>query len=72
MFNVRTSMWKLIKLLSLFNGVITMLENSLPKEKEQIIDAHGDEQSYLQDDGSWRTITSDQYYNETYGSDETI
>jgi len=38
------------------------------KEKQQILDAHGDEQSHLQDDGSWRTVTSEQYYNETYGS----
>ena len=40
----------------------------LELEKQQIIDAHGDEQSHLQDDGSWRTVTSEQYYNETYGS----
>lgn len=38
------------------------------KEKQQIIDAHGDEQSHLQDDGSWRTVSAEQYYNETYGS----
>lgn len=36
------------------------------KEREQIIEAHGDEQSHLQDDGSWRTISAEQYYNETY------
>jgi hypothetical protein len=35
-------------------------------EREQIIDAHGDEQSHLQDDGSWRTVTAEHYYNETY------
>ncbi len=34
--------------------------------EKQIMDAHGDEQSYLQDDGSWRTITAEQYYNETF------
>lgn len=38
------------------------------KEREQIIEAHGDEQSHLQDDGSWRTVSAEQYYNETYGS----
>ena len=35
-------------------------------EKEQIIDAHGDEQNYIQDDGSWKTIYAEQYYNETF------
>ena len=35
-------------------------------EKEQIINAHGDEQSYLQDDGSWKTIYAEEYYNETF------
>lgn len=37
-------------------------------EKQQIIEAHGDEQSHLQDDGSWRTVTAEQYYNETFKS----
>ena len=36
-------------------------------EKEQIINAHGDEQSKLQDDGTWRVQTAEDYYNETYG-----
>ena len=35
-------------------------------EKQQIINAHGDEQSYLQDDGSWKTIYAEEYYNETF------
>lgn len=35
-------------------------------EKEQIMDAYGDEQSHLQDDGSWKRTTAEQYYNETY------
>jgi len=35
-------------------------------EKEQIMDAYGDEQSHLQDDGSWEIKTSEQYYKETY------
>jgi len=46
------------------NGII---EQAKEMEKEQIIDAHGDEQSHLEDDGSWRTVTVEQYYNETYG-----
>ena len=39
-------------------------------EKQQIIDAHGDEQSHLQDDGSWRTVSAEQYYNEEYGGNK--
>jgi hypothetical protein len=39
-------------------------------EEEQIIDAHGDEQSKLQDDGTWRVQTGEQYYNETYGGNK--
>lgn len=42
------------------------IEQAKAMEREQIIDAHGDEQSHLQDDGSWRTVTAEQYYNETY------
>jgi 2,4-dienoyl-CoA reductase-like NADH-dependent reductase (Old Yellow Enzyme family) len=39
-------------------------------EKEQIINAHGDEQSKLQDDGTWKVQTAEQYYNETYGGNK--
>tara|TARA_R110000868_G_scaffold163659_1_gene395966 strand:+ start:118 stop:363 length:246 start_codon:yes stop_codon:yes gene_type:complete len=42
------------------------IEKSKEMEKQQIIDAHGDEQSYLQDDGSWKTVYVEQYYNEIY------
>ena len=35
-------------------------------EKEQIMKAHGDEISYLHDDGSWKNLNGEQYYNETY------
>jgi hypothetical protein len=31
------------------------------------MEAHGEEQSKLQDDGSWKRQTAEQYYNETYG-----
>ncbi len=41
-------------------------EQALEMEKQQIIDAHGDDRSYLQDDGSHKTINGEQYYNETY------
>ena len=39
-------------------------------EKKQIINAHGDEQSKLQDDGTWKVQTAKQYYNETYGGNK--
>ena len=43
------------------------IQKAKEMEKQQIIDAHGDEQSHLQDDGSWRTVSAEQYYNEEYG-----
>ena len=43
-----------------------VFEKARLMEREQIIDAHGDEQSHLQDDGSWRTVSAEQYHNETY------
>jgi len=47
--------------------VFLICQQAKALEKEQIIDAHGDEQSKLQDDGTWRVQTGEQYYNETYG-----
>lgn len=44
-----------------------LVHQAKAKEKEQIMDAYGDEQSHLQDDGSWEIKTSEQYYKETYG-----
>ena len=44
-----------------------LVEQAKQMEKEQIINAFGNEQSHLQDDGSWRKIYAEQYYNETYG-----
>lgn len=49
--------------------VAKYLKTLLELEKQQIVDACGDEKTYLQDDGSWRTITAEQYYKETYGND---
>ena len=43
-----------------------LVKQAKEMEKEQIINAHGDEQSYLQDDGSWKTIYAEEYYNETF------
>jgi hypothetical protein len=39
-------------------------------EKDRIMNAHGDEQSKLQDDGSWKKQTAEEYYNETYGGNK--
>jgi hypothetical protein len=47
-----------------------VIEQAKAMEKEQILEAHGDEQSKLQDDGSWKTQTSEQYYNETFNTEE--
>jgi len=46
--------------------VLKLLSQALEMEKNQIIEAHGDDRSYLQDDGSHKTINGEQYYNETY------
>lgn len=50
-------------------GMVTtaQVEKAKEMEKEQIKNAHGDEQSKLQDDGRWKIQTAEQYYNETYG-----
>jgi hypothetical protein len=47
-----------------------LIEKAKEMEKDQIINAHGDEQSYLQDDGSWKKVYAEQYYNETYKKEE--
>ena len=51
------------------DGIINLdiLKQAKEMFTKQIIDAHGDDRSYLQDDGSWKRITGEQYYNETYG-----
>jgi hypothetical protein len=47
-------------------GLRDEIEQAKEMEKEQIINAHGDEQSYLQDDGIWIRISGTEYYNETF------
>ena len=60
--------WLIEQLQAPCRGIPThIIQQAKQIEKDQIIKAHGDEQSYLQDDGSWRKITAEQYYNETYG-----
>jgi hypothetical protein len=39
-------------------------------EKEQIMEAHGDERDYLSDSGSFITISAEQYYNKTYKKED--
>jgi hypothetical protein len=41
-------------------------EQAKEMEKEQIMEAHGDERDYLSDSGNFITISAEQYYNETY------
>ncbi len=45
-------------------------EQAKEMEKEQIMDAHGDERDYLQNDGSWKRYTAEQYYNEIFKQEE--
>jgi hypothetical protein len=45
---------------------IPMQKQAKEMEKEQIMEAHGDERDYLSDSGNFITISAEQYYNETY------
>jgi hypothetical protein len=47
-----------------------ILEQAKEMEKEQIIEAHGDERDYLSDSGNFITISAEQYYNETYKKED--
>mgnify|MGYP003653049534 CR=1 FL=1 len=59
---------KIINHCKKYNRSIEQLDIEIAKEmeKEQIMEAHGDEQIYLKDDGSWKTIYAEEYYNQTY------
>jgi len=46
------------------------IEKAKEMEKEQIMEAHGDERDYLSDSGNFITISAEQYYNETYKKEE--
>jgi hypothetical protein len=48
------------------NVLDDLLDQAKEKEKENIFEAYGDEQSNLQDDGSWKRTTAEQYYKETF------
>ena len=43
-----------------------ILEEAKEMHKQEIIEAHGEDRSYLQDDGSWKRINGEQYYQETF------
>ena len=47
-----------------------ILKQAKQMEKEQIMEAHGDERDYLSDSGNFITISAEQYYNETYKKEE--
>ena len=59
---------KLESTIGVHSSMYHLIEKAKEMEKEQILEAHGDEQSKLQDDGSWRTQTAEQYYNETFNT----
>ena len=46
------------------------VEKAKEMEKEQIMEAHGDERDYLSDSGNFITISAEQYYNETYKKED--
>ena len=47
-----------------------ILEQAKAIHKKEIMDAHGETQDELEDDGSWRRQTAEQYYNETFNTKE--
>jgi hypothetical protein len=62
--------WVLQKIL-IENGIVNAdIEQAYKMEKEQIMEAHGDERDYLTDSGNFITISAEQYYNETYKKKE--
>ena len=46
---------------------IDIIQQAKEMFQQQIEKAHGEDRSYLQDDGSWKTINGEQYYTQTYG-----
>ena len=51
---------------SLTNKIL--IDKAKEMHKQEIIEAHGEEQSYLQYDGSWKRMNGEQYYQETFVS----
>lgn len=53
------------------NGDIMDIVNKAKQlHKQEIIAAHGQEQHYLQFDGSWKMMNGEQYYEETFTENE--
>jgi len=50
--------------------LLQAIKTAYQMEKEQIMEAHGDERDYLSDSGNFITISAEQYYNETYKKEE--
>jgi hypothetical protein len=46
------------------------VEKAKEMEKEQIMEAHGEERDIRADSGIFITISAEQYYNETYKKEE--
>ena len=57
--------YKLIGMLT-----IAQVQKAKAMHKVEIMNAHGEEQSYLEDDGSWTRQTAEQYYNETFNTNK--
>ena len=45
-------------------------KEALEEEKKEIMNAHGEEEDYLQDNGSWKRLTAEEYYNQTYNQNK--
>jgi hypothetical protein len=52
----------------LLEAVKMSFEQAKAMHKKEIMGAHGEEQNYLEDDGSWRMQTAEEYYNETFNT----
>jgi len=52
------------------NRGLEVFMKAIQMEKEQIMEAHGDERDYRSDSGNFITISAEQYYNETYKKEE--
>jgi len=48
------------------------IEQAKEMEKEQIMEAHGDERDFLSDSRNFITISAEQYYNETYKNKNNV
>jgi hypothetical protein len=72
------NVWKLksqlenkeITLFQFCSAYFKRYEQAKEMEKEQIMEAHGDERDYLSDSGSFITISAEEYYNKTYKKDK--